>query len=188
MKTAILLIFSVLSLIFGSDAYISGKISVGINRFKQISRHFASSSTSSVQLSASDYEGKILELLESNAIKGRGAKTSQSTTESINDLITTLEEIGLKKNKKVAPISANDLDGCWKLLFTSSPGTNSPIQRTFTAIDDGVAVFQVVNVVRPNKNGICESYLNTNQAEVSNTICFGDSTRLRITALASTVS
>lgn len=34
-----------------------------------------------------------------------------------------------------APTASPLLDGRWRLLYTSRPGTASPIQRTFTAVD-----------------------------------------------------
>ena len=34
-----------------------------------------------------------------------------------------------------APTASPQLDGRWRLLFTTRPGTASPIQRTFTAVD-----------------------------------------------------
>jgi hypothetical protein len=34
-----------------------------------------------------------------------------------------------------APTASPLLDGRWRLLFTTRPGTASPIQRTFTAVD-----------------------------------------------------
>lgn len=34
-----------------------------------------------------------------------------------------------------APTDSPQLDGRWRLLFTTRPGTASPIQRTFTAVD-----------------------------------------------------
>ena len=76
--------------------------------------------------------------------------------------------------------SIKGLDGC-KLLYTSSPGTNSPIQRTFTAFD-GVSVYQVVNAIDTEN-----SFLPDKLPDVSNTVCFGETARLRVTALASTV-
>lgn len=41
------------------------------------------------------------------------------------------------------PTKSKELLGRWKLLYTSTPGTESPIQRTFTGIDS-FQVFQDV--------------------------------------------
>jgi len=46
------------------------------------------------------------------------------------------------------PTTLPQLDGKWRLLYTSSPGTNSPIQRTFTGIDQ-FSIFQVVDLTGP---------------------------------------
>ena len=123
-------------------------------------------------------EVNLLRILEnSDAVGGRGAKLSQETLSKIETDISALEDAKSIPN----PTDSPALDGCWKLLYTSSPGTNSPIQRTFTSFD-GVSVYQVVNTVN-TKN----SFLPDQQPDVSNTVCFGDSARLRVTALASTV-
>lgn len=41
-----------------------------------------------------------------------------------------------------APTASPQLEGRWRLLYTSKPGTASPIQRTFTGID-AFSIFQV---------------------------------------------
>ena len=117
-------------------------------------------------------------LQDKDAVGGRGAKTSKETLDAIESAILTLEAAQSIPN----PTDSLVLDGCWKLLYTSSPGTNSPIQRTFTSFD-GVSVYQVINLL--NTNG---SFLPERLPDVSNTVCFGDSARLRVTAIASTVS
>ena len=120
---------------------------------------------------------KILENSEEN--KGRGAKLSANILGDIEEAIAKLESSTASIQN---PIESPYIDGCWKLLYTSSPGTNSPIQRTFTAFD-GVSVYQVVNVLDSTK-----SFLPNNVPDVSNIVCFGDTSRLRVTALASTVN
>lgn len=126
-----------------------------------------------------EIEINLLRILEnSDAVGGRGAKLSPETLSKIESDINFLEDARSIPNPTDSPI----LDGCWKLLYTSSPGTNSPIQRTFTSFD-GVTVYQVVNTINTQN-----SFLPDQQPDVSNTVCFGDSARLRVTALASTVS
>lgn len=124
--------------------------------------------------SNSDIEQQLIDLLKT--VSGRGSKISDSLP-LINEKIDYLDNARGIKN----PSRAVELDGCWKLLFTSSPKTNSPIQRTVTALD-GVSVYQVVNVVNTSN-----SFL-PGQPDVSNTVCFGESARLRVTALASTIT
>ncbi|XP_058001586.1 probable plastid-lipid-associated protein 12, chloroplastic isoform X3 [Hevea brasiliensis] len=63
------------------------------------------------------------------------------------------------------PRSANKtnsdlIEGCWQLMFTTRPGTASPIQRTFVGVDF-FSVFQDV-------------YLRTNDPRVSNIVRFSD--------------
>jgi len=41
-----------------------------------------------------------------------------------------------------APSTSPQLEGRWRLLFTSKPGTASPIQRSFTGVD-AFSIFQV---------------------------------------------
>ncbi|KAF2286291.1 hypothetical protein GH714_013313 [Hevea brasiliensis] len=52
------------------------------------------------------------------------------------------------------------IEGCWQLMFTTRPGTASPIQRTFVGVDF-FSVFQDV-------------YLRTNDPRVSNIVRFSD--------------
>ena len=110
-------------------------------------------------------------------ILGKRSTSDLDTTNRINNLVNVLEKTSSTKFPTRSPL----LNGCWRLLFTSSPGTNSPIQRTFTA-SSSVSVFQVVNV-----NGSASLFLPQGSPEVSNIVCFGDKARLRVTALASTV-
>lgn len=133
----------------------------------------------SIDKKSKDAEIQLLTILENaKIVGGRGAKLSGEALEIIENNINLLEN-----GKSIAnPTSSPVLDGCWKLLYTSSPGTNSPIQRTFTSFD-GVSVYQIVNTVN-TKN----SFLPDSLPDVSNTVCFGESTRLRVTALASTVT
>lgn len=118
-------------------------------------------------------------------MQGRGKSTTIESQQQIESLVGQLESSSLTSyNKKdvIKPIRSLLLDGCWKLLYTSSPGTNSPIQRTFTA-SDKVGIFQVINLLNSQ-----ESFLpGPNQPDVSNIVCFGGKARLRVTALASTV-
>ena len=124
-------------------------------------------------------EAKLLQLLESDNTKGRGKISTTETSQTIEELVNKLEA---SSSSTAKPIQSPLLDGTWKLLYTSSPGTNSPIQRTFTA-SEKVTVFQVINLLQSKT-----SFLPNNQPDVSNIVCFGDSARLRVTALASTVS
>lgn len=129
--------------------------------------------------STKQLEKQLESLFSSNEMTGRGAKASTKVLDEVNEIITQLEN---NSNRIKNPIDSKLIDGCWRLIYTSSPGTNSPIQRSFTAFD-GVTIYQIVNLVDTTK-----SYLSNNQPDVSNVVCFGKNGRLRVTALASTVS
>nr|GFA13139.1 probable plastid-lipid-associated protein 12, chloroplastic [Tanacetum cinerariifolium] len=58
------------------------------------------------------------------------------------------------------PTSSSLIEGRWQLVFTTRPGTASPIQRTFVGVDL-FSVFQ-------------EIYLQTNDQRVSNIVKFSD--------------
>jgi hypothetical protein len=65
-------------------------------------------------------EEELARLLAISASEGRGAKSSQETLDAIANAILTLEE----GNPNPEPVNSELIDGCWKLLYTSSPGTN----------------------------------------------------------------
>lgn len=118
----------------------------------------------------------------SNALRAdTGAKGTKPSMEALTNIERLIEKLELSPSTQ-NPTSSPLIDGCWRLVYTSSPSTNSPIQRTFTALDN-VAIYQVVNLV--NRKG---SFLPKNLPDVSNVVCFGGSARLRVTALGSTVS
>ncbi len=88
------------------------------------------------------------------------------------------------------------LDGRWRLLFTSRPGTASPIQNTFTGVD----AFSVFQVGTPIKEGSfrCIPYiyipyhaqdvdLSGETPSIANVVDFGPNVGyLKVEALAST--
>ena len=61
-----------------------------------------------------------------------------------------------------APTSSGLLDGRWKLLFTTRPGTASPIQRTFVGVN-AFKVYQDISLA-PDK-----------PPRVNNVVDFGNS-------------
>jgi len=126
-------------------------------------------------------ETRLLSLIGN--VSGRGAGLLDLKTKlEIEDLIERLERKGLTREVD-GQGDASKLNGVWRLLYTSTPGnTQSPIQRSLTGYD-GVSIYQVINLEgRP-------SFLGGGLPDVSNTVVFGDGIgRLRVTALASTVS
>lgn len=91
--------------------------------------------TSAPQLS--DAEAAILDALKS--AKGRGKEgLSASQLSQLNAAVELLEADG----GVAEPVKTPAIDGMWRLLYTSRPGSASPIQRTFTGVD-AFSVFQV---------------------------------------------
>ena len=127
-------------------------------------------------------EERLLELISSLSGRGSGLSAPEALPQKleIESLISTLETAGLTQAR-----DERLLNGCWKLLYTSTPGnTQSPIQRSLTGFD-GVSIYQVINIDTAASN----SFLGEGLPDVSNTVVFGDGIgRLRITALASTCS
>ena len=137
--------------------------------------------------SRKDQEEHLLTLLGS--IQNRGASADNADSLSLNKRI---EELVSDLENNVDGRKSQYLDGCWKLLYTSTPGTNSLIQRTFTALES-VSIFQVVNAYNTSASFL-KSDIGEPLPDVSNTVCFffGKDpiplARLRVTALASTSS
>ena len=74
-----------------------------------------------------------------------------------------------------APTASPLLEGRWRLLYTSRPGSASPIQRTFV----GVEAFSVFQEVLYNDGAACR---------VNNVVEFGSAGVLKVEAEASTDS
>ncbi|KVI00238.1 Plastid lipid-associated protein/fibrillin conserved domain-containing protein [Cynara cardunculus var. scolymus] len=86
-----------------------------------------------------------------------------SFSDAENSLISSL--IGIQgRGRSASPLqlktSSSLIEGRWQLIFTTRPGTASPIQRTFVGVDL-FSVFQ-------------EIYLQTNDPRVSNIVKFSD--------------
>lgn len=136
---------------------------------------------------ALEIEAEITQAFGNKLISKRGASSQEDSLPKIQELIRQLENTNAKTQTK--PVASPLIDGCWKLIYTSSPGTNSPIQRTFTAID-AVSIYQVVNLLNTENSFLRQpATADGNERplpDVSNIVCFGTKARLRVTALAST--
>ncbi|KAF5841911.1 hypothetical protein DUNSADRAFT_10348 [Dunaliella salina] len=111
-------------------------------------------------------EQQVIDIVSS--AKGR-AKLSPDQLEELVSAVDVLEQMG----GTPAPTKDAALDGKWKLLFTSSPGTNSPIQRTFTGVES-FSIFQEVSLQEDE------------EARVNNCVDFGPKVGfLRVEAQAS---
>ncbi|KAJ9183107.1 hypothetical protein P3X46_007014 [Hevea brasiliensis] len=89
-------------------------------------------------------------------IQGRGKSASPQQLQDVERAVKVLE--GLEGVSE--PTNSDLIEGCWQLMFTTRPGTASPIQRTFVGVDF-FSVFQDV-------------YLRTNDPRVSNIVRFSD--------------
>ncbi|KAH7849179.1 hypothetical protein Vadar_014203 [Vaccinium darrowii] len=101
-------------------------------------------------------------------IQGRGRSASPQQLQEVERAVQTLEG----SEGVPDPTSSSLIEGRWQLMFTTRPGTASPIQRTFV----GVAFFSVFQ----------EVYLRTNDPRVSNIVRFSDAIgELKVEAAAS---
>ncbi|KMT14377.1 hypothetical protein BVRB_4g071570 [Beta vulgaris subsp. vulgaris] len=111
-------------------------------------------------------ENRLVEALI--GIQGRGRSASPQQLKEVERAVQVLEDV-----KGVPdPTSSGLIEGRWRLMFTTRPGTASPIQRTFVGVDF-FNVFQ-------------EVYLRTNDPRVSNIVKFSDAVgELKVEAVAS---
>ncbi|KAK7270057.1 hypothetical protein RIF29_22937 [Crotalaria pallida] len=101
-------------------------------------------------------------------IQGRGRSSSPQQLTAVERAVQVLERLGGVPD----PTNSNLIEGRWQLIFTTRPGTASPIQRTFVGVDF-FSVFQ-------------EVYLRTNDPRVSNIVSFSDAIgELKVEAAAS---
>lgn len=95
-----------------------------------------------------DAQQTIVENLAS--VKGRGKEgLSSSQLAAIESAVTELE----RQQGVEDPTSSGKLDGRWKLLYTTRPGTASPIQRTFIGVDS-FTVYQDIDLSRAGKGRV----------------------------------
>ncbi|XXG60135.1 hypothetical protein AAC387_Pa04g2109 [Persea americana] len=125
-------------------------------RRKPLSIRFSSSSVveEEQQISFTEPETALVEALV--GIQGRGRAAAPQQLKEVESAVKTLEDLkGIED-----PTSSSLIEGCWKLMFTTRPGTASPIQRTFTGVDF-FTIFQEVD-------------LRTDDARISNIVKFSD--------------
>ncbi|KAJ6799623.1 putative plastid-lipid-associated protein 12, chloroplastic [Iris pallida] len=106
------------------------------------------------RLSFTDPEAALLEALL--GIQGRGRAATPQQLMDVEEAIKALETAEGVPD----PTSSGLIEGRWNLIFTTRPGTASPIQRTFVGVDF-FKVFQ-------------EVYLRTNDPRVSNIVKFSE--------------
>ncbi|KAJ4970655.1 hypothetical protein NE237_003754 [Protea cynaroides] len=101
-------------------------------------------------------------------VQGRGRSASPEQLEEVERVVQILEG----SEGVPDPTSSGLIEGRWQLIFTTRPGTASPIQRTFVGVDF-FSVFQ-------------EVYLRTDDPRVSNIVRFSEAIgELKVEAAAS---
>ncbi|XWS52421.1 hypothetical protein CRYUN_Cryun11dG0069600 [Craigia yunnanensis] len=106
------------------------------------------------QASFTEQEKQLIDALI--GIQGRGRSASPQRLNDVERAVQVLEG-----QEGVLDATSSDLiEGQWQLMFTTRPGTASPIQRTFVGVDF-FSIFQ-------------EVYLRTNDPRVSNIVKFSD--------------
>merc|ERR1719387_1998404 len=116
-------------------------------------------------------EGSLRQALQENGSKRSVAPEDRAEGAVIGECIDALELDGGVRN----PTSSGLLDGRWRLLFTTRPGTSSPIQRAFTGVE-AFSIFQDIS-------------LSNERPKVDNVVVFGDEAGvLRVEAEAVTDS
>ncbi|KAK4380704.1 hypothetical protein RND71_002566 [Anisodus tanguticus] len=115
--------------------------------------------------SFSKEENTLIEALI--GIQGRGRSASPQQLQEVERAVKVLEgSEGVSE-----PTSTSLIEGRWQLMFTTRPGSASPIQRTFVGVDS-FSVFQ-------------EVFLKTNDPRVSNIVKFSEAIgELKVEALA----
>nr|KYP47091.1 hypothetical protein KK1_031321 [Cajanus cajan] len=106
------------------------------------------------QISFTESENSLIESIL--GVQGRGRSSSSQQLNAIERAVQVLERLGGVPD----PTKSNLIEGRWQLIFTTRPGTASPIQRTFVGVDF-FSVFQ-------------EVYLRTNDPRVCNIVSFSD--------------
>ncbi|KAI9114828.1 hypothetical protein K1719_013841 [Acacia pycnantha] len=101
-------------------------------------------------------------------IQGRGRSASPQQLDAVQRAVQVLEG----SSGVPDPTNSSLIEGRWQLMFTTRPGTASPIQRTFVGVDF-FSVFQ-------------EVYLRISDPRVSNIVKFSDAIgELKVEAAAS---
>ncbi|TXG73148.1 hypothetical protein EZV62_001727 [Acer yangbiense] len=117
-------------------------------------------------ISFTDEENQLVDALI--GIQGRGRSASPQQLNDVEQAVKVLE--GLQGIPD--PTDSSLIEGRWQLMFTTRPGTASPIQRTFVGVDF-FSVFQEIS-------------LRTNDPRVSNIVKFSDAIgELKVEAAAS---
>lgn len=107
-----------------------------------------SASSSAVANPIQQAESDLIDALV--GIQGRGRGVSSTKLENISDAVKSLEAIGGIDE----PTSSSLIEGTWRLMFTTRPGTASPIQRAFVGVDT-FSVFQEITLRGTDDPRVC---------------------------------
>uniref|UniRef100_A0ACD5V0G4 Uncharacterized protein n=1 Tax=Avena sativa TaxID=4498 RepID=A0ACD5V0G4_AVESA len=114
----------------------------------------AASSVEAGEASYTEPEEALLEALV--GVQGRGRAVAPRQLQEVESAVQTLEALQGVPD----PTNSSLIEGSWKLIFTTRPGTASPIQRIFVGVDS-FRVFQ-------------EVYLRTDDPRVVNVVKFSE--------------
>ncbi|KAL6639217.1 hypothetical protein ACP70R_022947 [Stipagrostis hirtigluma subsp. patula] len=115
----------------------------------------AAASVAAAEAAYTEPEAALLEALL--GVQGRGRAVAPRQLQEVESAVQALEALGGVPD----PTSSSLIEGSWQLIFTTRPGTASPIQRTFVGVDS-FKIFQ-------------EVYLRTNDPRVINVVRFSES-------------
>ncbi|KAL6911546.1 hypothetical protein ACP4OV_000351 [Aristida adscensionis] len=115
----------------------------------------AAASVAAAEAAYTEPEAALLEALL--GVQGRGRAVAPRQLQEVESAVQALEALGGVPD----PTSSSLIEGSWRLIFTTRPGTASPIQRTFVGVDS-FKIFQ-------------EVYLRTDDPRVINVVRFSES-------------
>lgn len=124
---------------------------------------------------------RILELVSSPSSGPRGAKGLPE--EAARDFGAAVAALESSPRGVRDPASSPLLSGRWKLLFTTRPGTSSPIQRAFTGVDAFTIYQEVASAVVSPQTG-----QTLVPGSVTNVVTLGGAGTLRVVAATSTAA
>ncbi|KAI5066424.1 hypothetical protein GOP47_0019048 [Adiantum capillus-veneris] len=108
----------------------------------------SASASSTVENPILDAESNLIDALI--GIQGRGRGVTPLKLENISEAVRLLESLGGVDE----PTSSGLIEGTWRLMFTTRPGTASPIQRAFVGVDT-FSVFQEITLRGTNDPRVC---------------------------------
>ena len=78
---------------------------------------------------------------ETPGLHERPRDVTPEQRELVDKAVEALEQDGGVADRASSPL----VDGSWRLIFTTTPGTASPVQRSFVGVD-GFAIYQDIDI------------------------------------------